>query len=282
VKPDGTRVEVFSHKEVILASGAFGTPKILMLSGIGDSKKLEKLDIPIIVYSPGVGLNLQDHPNVILTMYSQNPLPPSDDYGGTIVIGSLDGTVNKHFPDFELMIVAREQYVDGFPGSDDPELKKRLIVIVSFLQHPKSRGYVTLRSKNVEDPPVIVQNYLAEEEDLLSLEKMIAFIRKVVSSKELQERYPSEERVPGSEPIRDFIKKTLGSTWHYCGTASMGVDALHPVAPNLCVKGVTGLRVADGSIMPTITSGNTQGTILMIGAKAAALISEEYGKNIDK
>lgn len=270
---DGTEHIVYANKEVILCAGALNTPKILMLSGIGPAKELMALQIPIIADLPGVGLNLQDHPYVSVAFESNLPLAElsSNRCEAGLLIRFEDS--NELGADLQIDIP-----LDMFQElASSPE--KVNLTFCSTILHPKSRGSVSLRSADAAAQPLIKLNYFLAAADKEPLRKGIHLSRKLAASP-IFKNILGKEIGPSSSALTDeeidqFIEQTVATIYHPSGTCRMGVDNFAVVNPQLKVHGVENLRVIDASIMPTITSGNTNGPCLMIGEKGAHLILTE-------
>ncbi len=268
---NGTEYQVRVNSEVILSAGAFDSPKLLMLSGIGPVEHLQALGIPVVVDLPGVGQNLQDHPLAVVGYQSTQDLPlaPSSNGGEAGLFlhtkKSLDAAPNLQFTFVPLLFVDPAFAREG-PG----------FTIASYITHPESRGRVRLRSSSPFDPPLIRVNYLQKESDMQLMVEGLKISRQLAQSDVFNE-FRGEEIAPGAEgksdkAIRDYIRATCGTAWHPVGTCKMGIDQMAVVDPQLKVRGIEGLRVVDASIMPTITTGNTNAPAIMIGEKAADLI----------
>lgn len=256
-----------ADSDIVLSAGSLCTPQLLMLSGIGPAEHLHEMGLRVRVDLPGVGQNLQDHVNVPLVWQSPQPVPVSGAQG-------LEATLFwKSHPE---MIVPDMQPIlitFPYPGADAPE---HGFTIVPTLLHPYSRGVVKLRSADPFAPPSIDPCFLKDPRDLELLVKQIAFIRDIVERPEMDD-WRLRETAPGAdcvsdEAVAEFVRRNAVSDHHQVGTAKMGVDAMAVVDPELRVYGVRNLRVADGSIMPLIVSGNTNAACIMIGEKAASLI----------
>ncbi|MBX9252496.1 GMC family oxidoreductase N-terminal domain-containing protein [Desmonostoc muscorum CCALA 125] len=268
---NGTLHQVRVNQEVILSAGAFDSPKLLMLSGIGPAEHLRAFDIPVVVDLPGVGQNLQDHPQVHVAYQATQDLevaPTSNIAEAALFVytkSRLD-TVPSLQTHFGPVIFVQPEYARSGPG----------FTFAPSITHPLSRGSVSLRSSSPLDPPVIRMNFLESEEDMQVLVEGIKIARQLAHSSAFDE-FRGEEVAPGAdvtsdEAIRDYIRKACDTDYHVVGTCKMGVDSESVVDPELRVHGVEGLRVVDASIMPVITTGNTNAPTIMIGEKAADLI----------
>ncbi|XGW00752.1 MAG: GMC family oxidoreductase (plasmid) [Leptolyngbya sp. BL-A-14] len=267
----GTRHQVHVDQEVILSAGVFDSPKLLMLSGIGNADHLQVLNIPVIADLPGVGQNLQDHPLVGVGYQSTQVLPPLTLTSNLVEAGLfLHSNNNGTTPDLQFLF-SPALWIGSAIAPDIPGF-----TFIVCLVNPQSRGTVTLRSANPIDPPVIQVNYLQHEADLQALIEGIQIARQLAHADAFDD-IMDKELAPGSdvnsnEAIATYIRQSANTFWHPVGTCKMGIDSMAVVDPELRVYGIEGLRVADASIMPTITTGNTNAPTIMIGEKAAALI----------
>lgn len=290
--------EIRARREVILAAGAFQTPQLLMLSGVGDQSELARLGIASTHHLPGVGRNLQDHPDFIFSYQSDDPnfssLSPRGI--GRILAGIAQyrrerrGRITSNFaecggflktaPDLEIPDV---QLHLGMAWTDDHGRKRHAGGGFSChvcLLRPKSRGTVTLASADPLAAPLIDPNFLGEEEDL---EKMVAgfkVTRRLMDTpalRALQKEDAVTKHVKTDDDIRAILRQRVDTVYHPVGTCKMGAgdDAMAVVDPSLKVHGMEALRVVDASIMPTLVGGNTNAPTIMIGEKAADMIKAE-------
>ena len=263
--------QVRVNQEVILSAGAFDSPKLLMLSGIGDAEQLQALGIVIVADLPGVGQNLLDHILVTVPYQATQDLHPvsTSSVGETGLFLHSEGSLNVA-PDIQLFFCPIPL---APPGYTQPEWAFTGVVC---LTHPQNIGRVSLRSSSAEDAPIIQMNYLQDESDGQKLATGIKVLRKLFHSSAFDE-FRGEEIAPGAavqtdEALIAYIRETANTVWHPVGTCKMGTDPMAVVDPELRVHGIEGLRVIDASIMPTITTGNTNAPTIMIGEKAADLI----------
>jgi choline dehydrogenase len=267
----GTLHQVRVVREVILSAGAFDSPKLLMLSGIGDAARLQGLGISVVVDLPGVGQNLQDDIFVPVTYQATQDLHPES----TSSLGEaglfLHSEGNSEVPPDLLFFFSPTPFIPlGYGDSDSG-----FTAIVS-LTHLQNIGSVSLRSSDPKDTPVIRMNYLESEADVRLLVAAIKLMRQLFHHSAFDE-FRGEEIAPGAnvnsdEALAAYIRETGSTMWHPVGTCKMGTDAMAVVDPELRVYGVEGLRVVDASIMPKITTGNTNAPTIMIGEKGADLI----------
>lgn len=290
-------------REVILSAGVVNSPKALLLSGIGPADELSALGIKPTLDLPGVGKNLQDHVDCVMSWECREPVTLFGDlradklipavaqgmlfgegitttfpYEAGAFIRSNEGLVS---PDIQLHFMpALEKTANlHFPN---PFAKKRAVeadhgfTIRVGPVNPASRGEITLRSANPTDKPKIQANYLQSDFDIRTMIDGIRLTRDIVGQKAF-DRFRGKELAPGPEALDDagltrWLRATAMTTFHPVGTAKMGNDPMAVVDAQLKVHGIEGLRVADASIMPIISSGNTNAPAIMIGEKCAELI----------
>ncbi len=273
---NGTLHQARVKQEVILSAGAFDSPKLLMLSGIGLAEHLRAFNIPVVVDLPGVGQNLQDHPEIFVAYQATQDLQiaPTCTISEAVLFvyteSRLD-TVPSLQIHFGPVMWVQPEYNRSGPG----------FTFAPSITHPLSRGSVSLRSSSPLDAPVIRMNFLESEEDIQVLAEGIKIVRQVANSSAF-DKFRDEEVAPGTdvtsdEAIRDYIRFSCNTDHHVVGTCKMGTGPDSVVDPELRVHGVEGLRVVDASIMPTITTGNTNAPTIMIGEKAADLIKAARG-----
>jgi choline dehydrogenase len=259
-------------EEVVLSAGTFDTPKLLMLSGIGPEGLLRSLGLPVAAHMPGVGQNLQDHLLLPVIFRSPQPLPAPRFIAESGLFVRTRPGADAAPPDLQFHFSA------GIPQLAPPQLSGPSFVFVPMLVQPASRGMVTLRSANPLDPPVIDPRYLSAEEDIAVLERGVEMSRELAATRAF-DALRGAELAPGpgldKYGLRHFIRAHCSTVWHVAGTCRMGRDAMAVLDPELRVRGVDGLRVADASIMPVITAGNTHATCVMTAERCAAMIKGE-------
>jgi choline dehydrogenase len=267
------QMERFEADQVVLAAGALDSPRILMRSGIGPGASLHDLGFEVLVDLPGVGQNLHDHllSPVIFTTDTRRIDPPPPGTGITQTHSFWRSRPGLELPDTQPINFSVPMYEPWMTG---PEWGYSLMAgIVS----PLSRGSVTLAGDDPHAALLIDLNALAEEEDLRALAASVRQCREIGAASALADGWGARELYPGPDidddaALRDYIKRTVITYHHQVGTCKMGVDELAVVDPKLRVHGVEGLMVADASIMPRITTGNTNAPAIMIGEKAAEFL----------
>lgn len=285
--------QVYADAEVILSAGAFRSPHILMLSGIGSAMELEKLGIDVRVDLPEVGKNLQDHIHARVRCELTQPLTfsalPNDDkvaaasnYESTKTgpyasnFFEAGGFVNSRpdvaYPDLQLFLFGN--LTPEYPEAG--QVNRHGIALTAYVNRPRSKGQVTLSSADPLDRPRIDPGYFSDPDDLLCLVAGVRWNLKILYGRAF-DNIRGTELSPGitirdDAGLEDFVRRTASTTWHPTATCRMGIDTTAVVDPALRVNGVTGLRVVDASIMPTIVSGNTNAPTIMIAEKAADLI----------
>ncbi|MEO1793030.1 MAG: choline dehydrogenase [Pseudomonadota bacterium] len=297
ITKDGRSRFLRANREVILAAGAIGSPQLLQVSGIGPQAVLRAAGVPVIHALPGVGENLQDHYQARLTYEvkgrgSLNSVWHSRmeqaragaEYAlkgsGILTIGAgVVGVFAKSSPDLD----DPDIQIHFIPLSSDgggAGLHDYPGVVVSACQlRPESRGHLRIRTANAADHPEIVANYLATDLDCHVLLEGMKLGRRIASRRPFADLVVSE-RGPGRDVTSDedlltFARQEGTTIYHPCGTCKMGTDPMAVVDARLRVHGIEGLRVADASVMPRMTSGNTNAPTIMIGEKAADMIKAD-------
>jgi len=283
-------------REVIVSGGVVNSPQLLLLSGIGPGDDLRQHGIEVKADLPGVGENLQDHLFTSLTCNVQPQLSINHRLRGARAY--LEGALYVALRRGNLTSGSSQTslFARVMPGVDRPDIQINTrpfsfdhdqdgkwaistypATMVSIcLLRPQSRGRITLRSPSPADPPKIFARFLSQNIDLQTLLGGFKLARKIVSTPPVAEAVVSEKlpgaKVNSDDEIKDFIRVNAQSVYHGVGTCKMGIDPMAVVDPRLRVRGLDGLRAADASIMPTITSGNTNAPCIMIGEKAADMI----------
>ena len=283
-----------ARKEIILCAGAVGSPSILQRSGIGPRPLLEKLGIGVVHELPGVGGNLQDHLQLRLIYKLENARTLNQ------IAGSVWGKMGmglRYLYDRSGPLSMAPSQLGAFARSGPEQTSANLEYHVQPLSlerfgeplhafpaftasvcdlRPRSRGRIDIRSANPQDAPLIQPNYLSDPEDLRVAADAIRLTRRIVSAPALQGFKPVEylpgDRLQSEEELHEAAARIGTTIFHPVGTCRMGNDADAVVDAQLKVHGIPGLRIADASIMPRITSGNTCSPTLMIAEKAAHMV----------
>ncbi|MFC7449727.1 GMC family oxidoreductase [Rhodococcus daqingensis] len=288
----GVRRTVRARKEVVLAGGAINTPQLLMLSGIGDEQHLREHGIAVRHHLPEVGRNLTDHLVSMLgyrvesdSLFAAEKLPELVNYlvrrRGMLTsnvaeaYGFTRSREDLALPDLELIFGPAPFFDEGLVPATE-----HAAVIGTILLKPESRGEISLRSANHEDKPIIDPRYLSDSGgvDRRAMLEGLRVCEALASAPALKSRLGEMIRpaVASPTPVEDVLATALERTshtlYHPTGTCRMGKDAASVVDPELRVRGVDRLRVADASIMPTIIRGHTHAPCVLIGEKAADLI----------
>jgi choline dehydrogenase len=292
---DGAIRQARARREVLLAGGAINSPQLLQLSGIGPGALLQQHGIPVVHDLPGVGENLQDHCGGrviyrcaagICTMNEiyhnwlrgfQHVLQYVLSMKGALMTGA--GPIGLFVrtrpelasPDVQYQFLAGSSERTGeamhkFPGC----------TLVAIPCRPESRGWLRITSPNPEAPPAIQPNYLTTQADKDTMVAGLKVSRRIFATAAMQQ-YVTEEYLPGpqaksDEDLLNHVRATAGTTFHQTSTCMMGPGPMAVVDTSLRVKGMEQLRVIDASIMPTVVSGNTNATAIMIGEKGADMI----------
>ena len=302
VRHDGHEQLFHANNEVILAAGAIASPQLLQLSGIGASEVLHKHDIQTLIELPGVGENLQDHLQ-IRTIYSVDNTVTLNQRARTpwgMALMGLEYFLRKTGP-----LTMPPSQLGAFAKSDPSQstaniewhvqplsldkfgspLHKYNAITPSVCNvRPTSRGQISLRDRNPDSAPLIQPNYLSTAEDRATAVAGLKFTREIMAEPALAPFAPHELK-PGAHLITDDdlaqAAGDLGTTiFHPVGTCKMGKDSMAVVDDQLRVRGVHRLRVVDASIMPTITSGNTNAPTVMIAEKGADFIRKNYRHSV--
>ncbi|MEY4642936.1 MAG: hypothetical protein RLZZ227_2930 [Pseudomonadota bacterium] len=294
IERSGATQRINARREVVLSAGAYGSPAVLQHSGIGDATLLHRLGIRPQVHLPAVGQNLHDHPSAVVQMTCSN----SESYGiswkalprnalslfqylllrkgqlaGNLfeVTGFLRTTSGLNRPDLQFVFMPANRPKPGFPFPLGHGFG-----VNSILLRPKSRGSVAIASKDPHEAPRIDNAFLREQEDVDTLLRGVRIARRILAMPQLA-KYAGTETLPGpgldtDDELRDYIRGICSAVHHPGGSCRMGGDAHSVVDPELRVRGVAGLRIADAAIFPRMVSGNSNAGVVMVAEKAADLM----------
>ncbi len=268
---------VRAAREVVLSAGAIDSPKLLMLSGIGPADHLKDMGLEVLVDSPGVGSHLQDHPEGVIQWDARKPMVTESLQWWEIgIFTTTEEGLDRpdlmfHFGNtpFDMHTVRQ-----GYPTSENA------FCLTPNVTHARSRGTVRLRSCDFRDKPRVDPKYFSDPYDMRIMTHGIRLAREIVAQPAMadwagMELFPGDD-VRTDDEIADYITRTHNTVYHPTGSVAMGApgNADAPLDPQLRVKGVQGLRVADASIMPNIVAVNPNITTMMIGEKCAEMIRE--------
>lgn len=294
--PEGLR-QVHARKEVILSGGAYASPQLLMLSGIGPADHLREHYIEPVVDAPGVGRNLSEHPLVYMSFAARRPttflsalrldraarsvlrwaLAGKGPFASQITSGVLMLRTRPELERPDIQLVFLPVRLDAKLWHPFSRNRQSHVLSVMVMQlHPESRGSVRLASADPFAKPVVDLNLLATPGDFADIRGGIGATRRIFAAGPLAEMVRIELS-PGPDRADDaaldgFIRDNLKITQHPCGTCRMGEDAEAVVDSELRVRGVKGLRVVDASIMPTVPGANINAAVIMVAEKAADMI----------
>ena len=296
IRQNGTERRITANREVILSGGAINSPHLLQVSGIGAGEHLGGIGVSLVHDLPGVGQNLCDHYVCRVAMRVRDTETVNQLAHGWRVAReaakfALFGTGALTFGVTTAQIFARTRpelaapdlQILFTPGSHDPQRFGHLerapgMNCAVSIANPESRGEILARSADPFEYPSIRPNYLSTPGDLATMLAGVRLVRDVFAARAFAP-YTVAEISPGAEvsdddALEDFIRRTGTTLYHASGTCRMGTDPMAVVDPRLRVHGIEGLRVADASVMPAVTTGNTNATCVMIGEKASAMILE--------
>jgi choline dehydrogenase len=293
-----------ARREVVVATGAVGTPKLLQLSGLGDGEALSALDIQTRHHLPAVGANLQDH--LCASFYYRANRPTLNgtfaSLFGQATLG-LQYLLTRKGP-FAMSVNQAGGFFRGRPEEERPNIqlyfnplsyripnnpKAGLLpepypgFLIAFNScRPTSRGHVTIASNDPTDAPLIRPNYLSTERDLDEVIQGSRLVRRIADAPALaavtQAEVSPSPAIDKDAALIDYFRENSGSIYHLCGTAMMGPDATTSVVDNrLRLHGLEGLRIVDASIFPNVTAGNINAPTMMVAEKGAAMILEDAG-----
>jgi choline dehydrogenase len=272
--PDGQQT-LLAEREVIVCCGAFETPKLLMLSGLGPAQQLAAQDIPVVQDLPGVGGNLHDHLLLGIGFQSLVDLPAPELAAEAGLFMWTGTATDQGSPNLQYFFgPVLQPVLQSF--APDLMTSNRAFTFTPILNQPVSRGTVTLVSRDPRALARVDPQYLTRDEDLAVLEHGIRYARELVHTSAFDKLRGREiapgEAVTSTSELRDYIRGYAGTVWHPVGTCRMGRDAEAVVDDQLRVHGVEGLRIVDASVMPKVVNGNPNAAVMMIAERAADLI----------
>jgi choline dehydrogenase len=304
----GQKTTHAARREVVISTGALATPKLLLLSGVGPADQLREHGIAVVSDLPGVGDNLQEHPVAQLVYDVDMPTynmeftlrdmarhglrfaldgqgPASSSFFNAVLFANLDADsdrpqIEAGFSPFALTNPVQNRSQSGATGDHDVRnlemFTSPAVTVFLSLLHPRSRGTISLRSANPQDLPVIRHAMFANPADLDDMVRAIRLVREIFGRSPLREHLLSEHK-PGAaaqsdNELAEYLRGSSSGSFHPCGSCKMGIDDRSVVAPDLKVHGLNQLRIVDASILPEITSGNTNAPVIMVAEKAADLI----------
>jgi choline dehydrogenase len=294
---DNDRHNACANIEVVVASGAFNSPQLLQLSGVGPAPLLKSHGIDVVADAPGIGDDLNDHISGRIMLRCKEPITLNDavrTLGGKLTHGFHYLLTRRGY--LAIPAVSAGCFVRAHPASSTPDSQCSISLFSAgviggdldpfpgvtgncVLLRPESRGYVRIKSADPRQAPAINPNYLATERDRETIVAGVAAMRCIFQAPAMA-RYIAEEIEPGKQcdnddELLDFIRQRGSTTYHPVGTCRMGQDQKAVVDERLRVRGFTGLRVVDASIMPAVVSGNTNAATIMIGEKGADMILQD-------
>jgi choline dehydrogenase len=282
-----------ARREVLVSAGPIAAPHLLQRSGIGPAAVLQKASVPVLHDLPGVGENLQDHSEVYIQYACKEPITLNGKMGlwSRFLIGAewmlfaRGLSVTNHFesggfirsdaalqwPDIQFHFLPAAMRYDG-----KKPLKGHGFMVLTGPNKPKSRGHVRLRSTDPYDQPDILFNYLDREEDREGFRRCLRLTREIIAQPAF-DRFRGEEIAPGKNVRKDdeidaWVRETMESTYHPCGSCRMGEDAMAVVDSELKVRGIEGLRVIDSSVFPSEPNANLNAPTIMLAERAADIV----------
>jgi choline dehydrogenase len=267
---DGNNHRIRASLDVVLSLGAIHTPKVLMQSGIGDQDELRRFGIPVVQHLPGVGQNLQDHTRFGCVWEYSEALPPRNNLSeATFFWKSQSGITSP-----DLQACQSEVPLASPENAAKFDLPANGWTLAGSAVQPKSRGRIALTGPDPLDPVQIDANFLSHPDDLKAAIACVELCREIGNSVPLRP-FTKREVMPGNlkgAGLENFVRDAVESYWHETCTAKMGRDSMSVVDGSLRVYGIENLRIADGSIMPRVTTGNTMAPCVIIGERAGEIL----------
>src|SRR5207302_86655 len=284
-------------REIVLCAGAVNSPQLLMLSGIGPEAHLAGLGIPVVQNLAGVGQSLQDHYSAPLKLKCRLPITVNDVMQSNVkkLKVGLQYYLFRTGP-LAMCTSPAALFARTRPELASPDIKLSIqpfsadrpqdglhswsgFSMIVYQLRPDARGEIKLKTASPADPPAVYPNYLTADTDQRTIVDGLKLCRQLLAQPALA-AFLESEYLPGAAvrsdaELLDFARKRGGTVFHPTSTCKMGIDAMAVVDPELRVRGVTGLRVADASVMPTVVSGNTNAATIMIGERCADLVRQE-------
>jgi choline dehydrogenase len=256
--------------EAVLSLGAIQTPRVLMQSGIGDQGELRRFGIPVVQHLPGVGQNFQDHARFGCVWEYSEALPPRNNLSeATFFWKSQSGIASP-----DLQACQSEVPLASPENAAKFDLPASGWTLAGTVVRPKSRGSIALTGPDPLDPVQIDANFLSHPDDLKAAIACVELCREIGNSVPLRP-FTKREVMPGNlkgAGLENFVRDAVESYWHETCTAKMGRDSMSVVDGSLKVYGIENLRIADGSIMPRVTTGNTMAPCVIIGERAGEIL----------
>lgn len=288
----GRRAQVRARKEVVLSGGAYNSPQLLMLSGIGPAEHLAEHGIPVAAAAPCVGRSLSEHPLVYMTFAAREPTTflralrldraalsvlrwaaaGTGAFASQITSGVLMLRTRPELERPDIQLVFLPVRLDAKLWHPFGAQQSHVLSVMVMQLHPESRGSVTLRSADPLDKPRIDLNLLSAPRDFADIRGGIEAVRRIFAQRPLRDMVEHEIAPGENADLDDFIRGNLKITQHPAGTCRMGEDPEAVVDSELRVKGITGLRVVDASVMPSVPGANINAAVIMIAERASDLI----------
>jgi len=271
----GATRRIHAGYEIVLSCGAIHTPKILMQSGVGDQAELQQFGIPVVQHLPGVGANFQDHVGLDCVWETPEPLPVRNNGAEATFFCRSDSGLD--YPDIQVVLGTAPK--TSAENAAKFSLPSSGFTLFGGLERAKSRGRIRLTGPHPDDPLQIETNFLSHPDDMKAAIACIGICRDIGNSAPMKQ-FAKREIMPGNlkgADLEDFIRNAASTYWHQTCTAKMGRDDMSVVDADLKVYGIDRLRIADGSIMPRITVGNTMAPCIIIGERAGQMLQFEHG-----